>query len=210
MQLLVDVMGALIHDTQRPKHSTFHVAVAVADWISREDTMRRLFDPARSYADTFAWVRESLHNLAESEIPATIATVWRHLHPAFVALQAAFRGYTSYRAGHPHDFSLPADVTTWYPRPQRVQSTAEYLACIGDKNFSRVAQHYYDDYAPSVHRPLLTTKHCGRGHAYLDVATTAERDDRHWTVPPSHQHAVTRAGSRLTALVSCRSLPREA
>lgn len=73
MQLLVDVMGALIHDTQRPKHSTFHVAVAVADWISREDTMRRLFDPARSYADTFAWVRESLHNLAESEIPATIA-----------------------------------------------------------------------------------------------------------------------------------------
>lgn len=202
VQLLVDAMAALTRDTQQPSHATFHIAVAVTVWITREDTMRRLFDPSHNYADTFAWMRESLRNLSASDVPATTVTVWRHLHPAFVALQAAFRGYTNYRTGHPHDFALPTDVTTWYPRPERVQSTAEYLECIGDKNLSRVAQGHYNDEAPSVHRPRLTTKHCARGHAYLDVATTAERDDRLATPCPRCSRAHVRVGENDLATIA--------
>lgn len=202
MQLLADVLAALARDTDEPSDANFATAVSVIAWVAQEDTVRRLFDPFYAYAETFAWVQQSLNDLAGREVPTTIVAVWRHLHPAFVALQAAFRGYRSYRAGHPHDFALPADVTTWYPRSDRVQTAMEYLACIGDKNLSRVAQGYHDDNAPTVQRPLLTSKHCGRGHAYLDVATAIERDEKHFTPCPRCTRAHVRVGENDLATVA--------
>ncbi|MGZ0712301.1 zinc-ribbon domain-containing protein (plasmid) [Coraliomargarita sp. W4R53] len=157
----------------------FHIAVAILDWVTRRDIQYRLFDPSHPYANTFAWMRESLENLSARATPDTARAVWLHLWPAHVALQSAIRGYVGYHAGHPHDFTLPADVTNWYPHPDELQSTRDYLACTGDTNLSALAQRTNDDDpTPTVVNPRTRTMYCRIGHKYVDVVT-ADDDDGH-------------------------------
>lgn len=173
LHLFFEVITDLKQDLDQPAHQVFQHAVAIVDWVQDTDTIRRLFDPSATYATTFAWLREALANIAARSLPATTRAIWLHLWPAHVALKTAVRGYTGYRAGDAHEFRLPADITSWYPRPTLEQSTRDYLACTGDDNFSALARlsHESDD-APSVAAPHIRTIRCTRGHLYREVRTS--------------------------------------
>lgn len=109
---------------------------------------------------TFTWLREAMANIVARSTPAAARAVWLHLWPVHLALNTALRGYAGYRAGSPHDFQLPDDITSWYPRPSTLQSTREYLACTGDDNLSALARlAREDDGAPTVSEPQFRTIH---------------------------------------------------
>jgi hypothetical protein len=171
--LFFEVVADLKQDLDRPAHEVFHLAVSVADWVQRSDTIRRLFDPSVPYASTFAWLGESLSNIVTRPVPVAARSIWLHLWPAHIALKTALRGYASYRAGSAHEFPLPADIADWYPRPTIDQSTRDYLACTGDDNFSALARLSREgDGAPTVVAPHIRSIHCTRGHLYREVRTS--------------------------------------
>jgi len=181
LPLLVDVIEALTADLGETAPAVFPAAVAITDWVTQPDTLRRLFDPSRPYAATFAWMTEALASLTIGPAPATSRIVWLHLWPAHLALQTALRGYRSYHPTHSHDFTLPANVTEWYPHPDTFQSHGDYLACTGDTNLSAVAQHHQNTDAettPNARRVL-----CTFGHEYNDVIFDQD-GERHPTVCP--------------------------
>lgn len=155
----------------------FRHAVAIVDRVQRAETVHRLFDPAVAYAATFAWLREAMANIVARSTPTAARAVWLHLWPAHLALTTALRGYAGYRAGNAHDFQLPDDITSWYPRPSSLQSTREYLACTGDDNLSALARPArVSDEAPTGSEPQFRTIHCTRGHLFIEVHS-AEDDD---------------------------------
>jgi len=176
IHLTVDLLDALTGDLDLPANEVFHHAVSILGWVTRKPVLRRLFDPAPRYAVTFAWMREELAGLVGASTPQAARTVWLHLWPAHVALQSAFRGYRGYRAGHPHDFTLPADITDWYPHPDRLQATREYLDCTGDDNLSALAQRMRDTPAPTPLRPTTRAAQCRKGHVYTEVVTMGAYD----------------------------------
>lgn len=177
LHLFFEVITELETDLDQPTHSVFRHAVAIADWVQQTETTRRLFDPAVPYATTFGWLREAMANVVGRPTGATVRAVWLHLWPAHVALKTAFRGYTGYRAGDAHDFTLPADITTWYPRPTVEQSTRDYLACTGDDNLSALARLAGEGGdTPTVASPSTRTIHCTRGHLYIEVRTSDSED----------------------------------
>lgn len=177
LHLFFGVLSALEGDLDQSTANVFRHAVAIVDWVQRTETVHRLFDPAAPYSTTFAWLREAMANIVAHSAPATVRAVWLHLWPAHLALNTALRGYAGYRAGNAHDFQLPDDITSWYPRPSALQSTREYLACTGDDNLSALARLARDsDEAPTVAEPQFRTIHCTRGHLYIEVRTTEDDD----------------------------------
>jgi len=178
LHLFFEVLTELESDLDQPRAEVFRHAVAIVDWVQRTGTTRRLFDPAIAYATTFAWLRETMANIAAHPTPAAARAVWLHLWPAHLALKTAFRGYTGYRAGDAHDFTLPEDITTWYPRPTVEQSTRDYLACTGDNNLSALARLAGEDSdGPTASAPRTRTIHCIRGHLYIEVRTCDSAED---------------------------------
>lgn len=178
LHLFFDVLTELENDLDQPRAEVFRHAVAIVDWVQRTETTRRLFDPAVAYAVTFAWLLEAMANIAAHPTPSAARAVWLHLWPAHLALKTAFRGYTGYSTGAAHDFTLPADITTWYPRPTMEQSTRDYLACTGDDNLSALARLAGEGGdAPTVPSPATRTIHCTRGHLYIEVRTSDSGDD---------------------------------
>lgn len=173
MQLLHNVSNALVRDLGEPAHAVFAKAVDIVGWVTRRETLYRLFDPAVPYAATFGWASECLASLAAMTVPDTARVVWLHLWPAHVALKSAFRGYAGYHAGHPHDFALPADVTSWYPHPDSLQSDRDYLACTGDDNLTAIAEQARDALdGPSAIAPRTRRSWCDKGHPFLEVITS--------------------------------------
>ncbi|QEW04639.1 zinc-ribbon domain-containing protein [Microbacterium lushaniae] len=165
IELLLALIASLRDDLRVQDHEGFRYAVAVMQWLTRRDTLVRLFDPAPPYASTFAWMSECITNLVRASSPATARAVWLHLHPAHLSLQVAFRGYSGYHARHSHEFALPTDVTDWYPRPETFQSWGDYLACTGDTNIYQ----FDDDSGPTLARPRRRRAYCDHGHAYMDI-----------------------------------------
>ena len=185
MQLLTDVTHALVRDLEEPAHAVFAKAVAIVGWVTHRETLHRLFDPAEPYASTFAWASECLASLAAKRVPSAARAVWMHLWPAHIALRSAFRGYAGYHAGHPHDFALPADITSWYPHPHVLPSDREYLECTGDDNLSALANRAGESrQAPSTTRPQTRRTWCQKGHPYLEVVTGDQANEPHITVCP--------------------------
>ncbi|WP_315105379.1 zinc-ribbon domain-containing protein [uncultured Microbacterium sp.] len=177
LHLFFEVLSALEGDLDQLTANVFRHAVAIVDWVQRDETVHHLFDPAVPYSTTFAWLREAMANIVAHSTPAAARAVWLHLWPAQLALNTALRGYAGYRAGNAHDFQLPDDITSWYPRPSALQSTREYLACTGDDNLSALARLVRDSGdAPTVAEPQFRTIHCTRGHLYIEVRTADEDD----------------------------------
>lgn len=178
LHLFFEVLTELESDLDQPRAEVFRHAVAIVEWVQRTDTTRRLFDPAASYAGTFAWLSEAMANIAAHPTPSAARAVWLHLWPAHLALKTAFRGYTGYRAGDAHDFTLPDDITTWYPRPTVEQSTRDYLVCTGDDNLSALARLAGEGSdGPTVSAPRTRTIHCTRGHLFIEVRTSDSDED---------------------------------
>lgn len=179
--LLLDILETLALDLDAPRHEVFDRAVATIQWVTRKDTLRRLFDPAQPYAITFAWMRDSLAELSGGPTPATIRAIWLRLWPAHVALQSAWRGYTGYGSGDAHEFTLPADVAGWYPRPETLQSKREYLACTGDDQHPALSSQ---GDAHNVCAPKTRHTFCKEGHRYLEVVTSDSIDPNDRTPCP--------------------------
>ena len=172
MDLLLDLIPALTEDLDKTHADVFHHAVAILQWVTRRPTMHRLFNPATPYSTTYAWMKECLDNIVARQAPKAARALWLHLGPGHIALNAALRGYTGYHAGHPHEFSLPDDVTTWYPRPETFQPWNDYLACSGDNNLSALAQRAREEAeVPSPTSPRFGPAWCAKGHRYTEVIT---------------------------------------
>lgn len=183
MQLLLDVMTALTDDMNAPAAAVFAAAVDAVQFVTRRDTVHKLFDPAVPYSETFAWMHSKVSACAGGPATSAARAVWLHLWPAHIALTTALRGYSGYYARHPHDFALPEDAADWYPRPDRLQSAREYLACTSDSNHSKLAKRVRTSDAPSVTAPLFESAHCHLGHAYTSVITTTDASEDHPVTP---------------------------
>lgn len=84
--------------------------------------------------------------------------------------QTAFRGYGVCAGAHAHDFTLPEDITRWYPHPSNLQSAREYLACAGLDRESAAAKREDD---PTAVKPVSRLAFRAKGHDYLEVLTSA-------------------------------------
>lgn len=182
LQTLTDVITGLSEDRNADDHGVFATAVEVVRWLTRKDTLRRLFDPAVPHSESFEWARDAIENAIGVPAPATVRAVWLRLWPAHVALNSAFRGYSGYHAGHIHDFPLPADITSWYPHPTLLQSNREYLACTGDDGLTAFIPRCG---GPTVLAPRTRHTFCRAGHRYLEVVTSASDDERERTPCPA-------------------------
>ena len=166
MPLLLDVLKALTEDLDAVPSAVFHHAVTITAWTTRRDTLRRLLDPAESYAGTFDWLRLSLYALTQTETPQSARAIWLRLWPTHIALHSSFRGYAGYHAGHAHDLTLPPGMQGWYPRPTTLQTARDYFACTGDDQLSAFAKS----------GTRMAT--CRRGHEHLDVIVTTDKRDQ--------------------------------
>ncbi|MBM7826638.1 zinc-ribbon domain-containing protein [Microbacterium aurum] len=172
MPLLCEVLDALVRDLRRDTHEVFATAVETVAWVSRTDTMRRVFDPVQPYADTHAWMTSVLAEMTGTAVSATIRAIWLRLWPAHIALQTALRGYGDYRPGHVHDFALPEGIASWYPHTGELQSARAYLECAG---LDRLTATEARDGEPTVAKPVVQRAYCSKGHPYLEVLTSKER-----------------------------------
>lgn len=171
MPLLCELLDALVRDLRLDTHEVFAAAVATVAWVTRKDTMRRVFDPAQPYADTYKWMSSALAELVGAVVPATLRAIWLRLWPAHIALQTALRGYSDYRPSHEHDFALPENIASWYPHTGELQGARAYLECAGlDGRATTEAK----DGEPTVAKPVVQYAHCRKGHRYLEVLTSKD------------------------------------
>lgn len=110
----------------------FPIVVQLAEAITAFAFARRFFDPRNPFADSLAFLTETVAIITPDHAPSIARAIWLNAMPAFWSIRNAVITGGPLTSAWAHDMPFPPTIVNWTLKPQQLDSFENFYAATGD------------------------------------------------------------------------------